>query len=109
MHDASATKPRRVLRQLGVRYIQVTETGARGFAALGGSMALVWFEILYRVWKARKPTVSLPNGRLAEMGVSRVAKYRALHRLEQAGWIQVERPRHKSPQVTLLVPGCLKE
>jgi hypothetical protein len=94
-------------RQPTERYVQITETGARGFEALGCPMALVWFEILYRVWKTKQTTIELPNKRLAEMGVSRWAKYRAVDRLERAGWIRVSRPIRKTPQVTVLKPGCV--
>ena len=31
-------------------------------------MGLVWFEILYRVWKDKKTTIELPNGSLAGDG-----------------------------------------
>ena len=103
---AAAAKPRRP-RQTE-RYVQITETGAKGFEVLGGSAALVWFEILYRVWKAKKTTIDLPNGILTEMGVSRWVKYKAIDRLEQAGWIQIERQNGKTARVTLLNPGCLR-
>ena len=71
-------------------------------------MGLVWFEILYRVWKDKKATIELPNGSLAGMGVSRWVKGRAVARLERAGSIQVKRIPRKSTQVTLLKRGCLK-
>ena len=104
---APIAKRKRVSRQQTERYVQITETGVKGFEVLGGSMGLVWFEILYRVWKDKKTTVGLPNKTLAEMGVSRWVKYRAVNRLEQAGWIQVIRPRHTTMQVTLLKPECV--
>jgi hypothetical protein len=103
---AAAAKPRRP-RQQAERYIQLTAVGARGFVIAGAPAALVWFEILYRVWKTKKMTVGLPNGTLTEMGVPRWAKYRALRRLEQAGWIKVERRDRKTIRVTLLTAGCL--
>lgn len=105
--EAAGKQPRRP-RQPAERYVQITETGAEGFAVLEGRMALVWFEILYRVWNNRSMTIKLPNGTLAEMGVSRWVKYRALRRLELAGWIGVERPNRKTVKVTLLNPGCVK-
>lgn len=89
------------------RYVQITETGARGFETLGCSAALVWFEILYRVWKTGRTTIELPNKRLADMGVSRWAKSRAISRLERAGWIRVGRTPRKTPQITLLKPECV--
>jgi hypothetical protein len=97
-------KPKRVVE----RYAQITETGARGFEALGCSRALVWFEILYLVWKKRATTIELPNQKLTAAGVSRWAKYRAIRRLEQAGWISVSRPSRKTLQITLLKPECVR-
>ena len=101
------TKHKGARHQSTERYVQITETGAKGFEALGSSMALVWFEILYRVWKDKKVTIVLPNGSLAAMGVSRWVKARAVARLERAGWIQVKRTPRKSTQVTLLKSGCV--
>ena len=67
------------------RYVQITETGAKALdQAVGCSAILVWFEILYRVWKTGKMTVELGNKTLGGMGVSKWAKYRALNRLEKA-------------------------
>ena len=107
---AADTKPApKAERQSTERYVQITETGAKGFEALGCSAAaaLVWFEILYRVWETGKTTIALPNKRLVEMGVTKWAKYRAVNRLEQTGWIAACRPHRKSMQITLLKPTCV--
>jgi hypothetical protein len=104
---APTAKPKRAPRQQAERFIQLTETGAKGFGGLGRSMGLVWFEILYRVWKTKNTTIGLPNQTLAEVGVSRWVKARAVARLERAGWIQVKRIPRKSTQVTLLKPECV--
>ena len=109
METAGAKLTRKTKQQPTERYVQITETGAKGFEALGCSAAaaLVWFEILYRVWEAGKTTISLPNKRLTEMGVSRWAKYRAVNRLEQAAWIAICRPPRKSMQITLRQSNCV--
>jgi hypothetical protein len=64
--------------------------------------AMVWLWLLHLSWKAHSPTFKLPNGRLAGYGVKRSSKTRALHKLETAGLIQVDREHGKSPTVTLL-------
>jgi DNA-binding MarR family transcriptional regulator len=66
------------------------------------SQAMVWLWLLHLSWKEHSPTFKLPNERLAVRGVKRSAKTRALRNLEEAGLIQVERERGKSPTVTLL-------
>jgi hypothetical protein len=72
-------------------------------AATKTKKALVGIVLLHTAWKTRRPTFPLPNGRLAKLGVSRLTKYRALRDLERAGLIVVERARHKTPIVTLVV------
>jgi hypothetical protein len=106
--DAAAMAPKRKRRQRDERFVLITETAISGFVALGCPAAVVWAEILFRAWKDKTTTIKLPNQALADMGVSRWAKYRALNRLARAGWIQVERTPRKSVQVTLLKPGCVR-
>ena len=65
--------------------------------------ALVWIHLLYIAWKRRSMTVSLANGRLEKIGVSREIKRRALRDLETAGLITVERRTGKSACVTIVV------
>jgi hypothetical protein len=95
-------------RRNGPRYVQLTELGAKaGFQALGCPLGMVWFEILYRVWKTGKTTVELGNKTLGQMGVSRWTKYRAFARLEKAGLIQVVKRDQKSLTIKLLKRGCV--
>lgn len=65
--------------------------------------ALVCIELLYAAWKTRRATFPLPNGRLTKLGVSPDTKSRALRDLERAGLITVERPKRKTPIITLVV------
>jgi len=58
----------------------------------------LWF--LAGLHRAR--TVSLPNSVLAQFGVGRHAKYRALNWLEQDALVIVERRPGRNPVVTLL-------
>jgi hypothetical protein len=92
------------------RYVQLTEIGAKaGFEALGCPAAIVWFEILYRAWKAEteETPIELGNMTLSQMGVSRWVKYRALVQLERAELIRVVRRTRKSVVVELLKRGCI--
>jgi hypothetical protein len=70
--------------------------------ATGTKKAFVWIWLLYLAWKANSNTVTVPNWKLEACGIDRCTKYRALRELEAAGLIQVERPKRKSPIVTLL-------
>ena len=68
----------------------------------------VLLRLLYLAWWHRSTTVVLANKALAEWGVTRGQKYRALQSLEEAGWIAVEQRPDKSPRVTLLIPPVAK-
>ena len=65
--------------------------------------AMVWIQLLHAAWKAKRSTFPLPNGRLKTAGVTRFVKYRALHELEEAGLITVERRHGKTTTVTIVV------
>ena len=60
----------------------------------------IW--LLHLSWKAGSLTFPLPNGRLAEYGVDRQAKRRALTNLEEAGLVTVDRRDRKTLIVTLV-------
>src|SRR5262245_53984280 len=76
---------------------------AQATKATNTGRGLVCIELLYAAWKAKRPTFSLPNGRLARLGINRNTKRRALYDLERAGLITVERPSRKTPIITLVV------
>jgi hypothetical protein len=65
--------------------------------------AMVWVWLAYLAWEQRSMTFKLPNERLRIRGVSAYAKRQALHELEKAELIQVDRATGKSPTVTLIV------
>jgi hypothetical protein len=84
-------------------YVQMTEQQAvKGFTAVRCQQALVWYAILYLVWKQKSRTVVLPNQWLVTMGVSRWTKNRALARFVKAKLIRVVRFGKKSPRITLV-------
>jgi hypothetical protein len=57
---------------------------------------------LHLNWKAHNRPFKLANGALAEIGVSRQSKWRALRALEQRGLIEVQSAPGKSPTITVL-------
>jgi hypothetical protein len=75
-------------------------TAAAKHARSPATMVLI--ELLYASWKGGSSTFSLPNGRLAKLGISREIKRRVLRDLERSGLITVERRPSKSPIVTLV-------
>jgi hypothetical protein len=84
-------------------YAQVPEALAvAGFKALKCPAALVLYEIVFQTWSQKKSTIVLSNARLAQWGVTRPLKRRALAQLEKAGLIRVTRRGLKSPEITLL-------
>jgi hypothetical protein len=109
-HDARANAAARQKRGTTTRrapekgaYVQMrTEDAVAGFHSLRCPQALVWHRLQYLAWATGSATVTLANKALAEMGVSRLIKYRALQRLEQDGLIRVERRERRSPIVTIL-------
>ena len=60
--------------------------------------------LLYAHWKAHGGSIKLTNGMLRIDGVPPTTKRRALRDLESRGLIAVERARHRSPSVTLILP-----
>ena len=64
---------------------------------LPGRALAVLLAIHHRQALTRNPSVTLPKRLLAEFGVDKDAKARALHQLEAAGLISVRRHSGKSP------------
>ena len=71
-------------------------------AAMNTPKAMVMVWLVYRAWQKKSLTFDVPNGALADLGVSPDVKVRALRQLEAAGMIKVEWCRRKTPIVTLL-------
>jgi hypothetical protein len=65
-------------------------------------MAMVLILLQYMAWKTKSQTFPLRNALIAQYGVDRYAKYRALRKLEQAGVIRVLRQNKQASIVTLL-------
>jgi hypothetical protein len=62
---------------------------------------LVCVELWHRAWKAKGQSFTMPNGGLAEHGITRKVKSRILRSLEVGGEITVERQPRKTPKITL--------
>jgi len=60
--------------------------------------------LLYNNWKSAGQPIRLSNVMLAEDGVTKRSKSRALRELEALGLIRVERFPRRAPVVTLLIP-----
>jgi hypothetical protein len=63
----------------------------------------VALHLLFHHWKSDGCPIRLSNVALAEAGVSRDQKWRALRELECLGLIRIERRRRRSPMITLLI------
>jgi hypothetical protein len=71
------------------------------------TMVLVLLQ--YMAWKTKSQTFPLPNGLLAQYGVSRELKRRVLAKLEASGLIEIERQGKQNPTITLLTKSsCLR-
>ncbi|GIQ75950.1 hypothetical protein BraRD5C2_43930 [Bradyrhizobium sp. RD5-C2] len=71
-------------------------------ASLPGQTLAVFLAIHHRAAVTGRLTVTLPKNLLAELGISRDAKSRALHALEQASLITVERVRGHAARIKLV-------
>jgi hypothetical protein len=63
---------------------------------------MVWIWLVHRTWKRRSRTVTVPNGELAKLGVTRETKRRALQQLVTIGRITIDQRPRKTPLVTVL-------
>ena len=70
---------------------------------LGNAPLAVLVELAYQAFKTHRNVVPLANAALRSVGVSRLAKLRALRQLEASGLVAVgRRGKGRSPLVTLL-------
>ena len=76
---------------------------------LPGRALAVFLAIHHRQAITRNPVVTLPKRLLAELGVTKDGKARALHALEAAGLVRVERRYGRSPTITFNSKGVRNE
>lgn len=73
---------------------------ARAANLPGGSLG-VYLAIHHQTALTKKPKVTLPKGLLAQLGISRDAKARALKHLDKAGLVVVENQKGRAARVML--------
>ena len=78
-------------------------------AALPGKALHVALAIWFQVGLERRPTIKLGRALTARFGVSRDAKYDALHRLTAAGLVEVEQQPGRAPLVTVIQQAAAGE
>jgi hypothetical protein len=93
-------KKERKRRERG--HIKVPLAWYHRLAGASGPTCLTAMQIAYLHWKGKGEPIRLANGALAEVGVSRYGKCRALADLERRGMITVERVPRKSPIITVV-------
>ena len=71
----------------------------------GRATLVVALYIYRRTHICGSQTVTLPSGELAELGIVRHAKRKALIKLQRAGLIKVENVRGRTARVTLIWQG----
>jgi hypothetical protein len=97
--DKAASKRKRGGRHVGCPLAFVADV----CRLTEGRVTLVVALLLYRHTHIRNSgTVTLPRAELAELGISRKSKQRALMALETAGIIRTEKVGRRSVKVTLL-------
>jgi hypothetical protein len=75
---------------------------AKAAAATNTVKAMVWLWLAHETRKTGSNTVVVSNEVLAEYGIGRKVKYRALIQLEKAGVITIKRRGRNAPIVRLL-------
>jgi|SRR5580704_12828947 hypothetical protein len=87
----------------GKRFAMLTEEQLKLLAKTHAAAAVVIYCYLVMVnWRRLRQPVKLTNAVLAEIGVSRHAKTRALPQLERVGLVKVKRVGRQAPIVTPL-------
>ena len=77
----------------------------RTASRLPGKAVVVWLLLHHQSCLRRRPReITMPNAMLAEFGVDRFAKARALRDLERGGLIRVKRAKGQSSRITLVEP-----
>jgi hypothetical protein len=75
-------------------------------ARLPGHALTVLLAIYHQTALTRKDWVTLPKGLMSELGVSRDSKARALHALQEAFLVSVERCKGRTARVMLRPSAC---
>jgi hypothetical protein len=97
-----STSKRRRRAPTGQRFAMLTEERLKLLAGLSPAAWSIYCYLLMVNWKNLHQPVKLTNEALAELGVSRYDKRRALPQLERAGLVKVKRANRQAPVVTPL-------
>ena len=91
-------------RPLGERFLRgpILLSELAPVAQLPGKALALWLLIRYRVDLVKGDWARIPPRDLAELGIGKEAKIEGLRRLEQAGLVQVERPKGYMLRVRLV-------
>jgi hypothetical protein len=101
--DFEPSSPKRRRASIGQRFAMLTEERLKLLAKVGPRFSAAWPIYCYLLmvnWKDLRQPVKLTNEALAELGISRDAKARALLQLERVGLIKVKRAGRQAPIVT---------
>jgi hypothetical protein len=101
---AARSRRRRITAPFVIAEIKPLKAAADALAGLGCRALMVWLYLAFETKRRGTNTVHVSNVALAEWGVIRSIKYRALQRLEAAGLITVHKRGKRSLQATVL-PG----
>jgi hypothetical protein len=71
-------------------------------ARLPGQALAAYLAVHHRAALTRSTAVTLPRGLMAELGVTRDARARALHHLENSGLVRVERRSGRASRISLI-------
>jgi hypothetical protein len=90
-------------RRKGLKFAQIDlARAARAAKATKDPLLIIWSLLVYLTGRSETLTTTLTNQALADYGVDRFAKYRALKRLAKAGLITVKSRGKSAAEVTLI-------
>ena len=92
---------RRKTEPFVIAEVAALKAAADALAGLGCRALMVWLYLAFETRRRDTDTVQVSNVALAEWGVIRDLKYKALDRLEAAGLISVTRSGKRSLRVTM--------
>jgi hypothetical protein len=101
-HSAAAPTPHK--RRSDLQFVKVPLMWKDRLAKAGahGATYALALHLLYHDWKSNESPIKLSNTALADDGITRWQKWRALRELEQLGLAVVERRPRKSPIVRVV-------
>src|SRR5215207_2170137 len=98
---AARSRRRRITAPFVIAEIKPLKAAADALAGLGCRALMVWLYLAFETKRRGTNTVQVSNVALAEWGIIRDLKYKALDRLEAAGLISVTRSGKRSLRVTI--------